>query len=93
MKFYIHTWGCQMNVYDSERLADLLTANGYEEVPEAESADIILLNTCAVRENAKEKIYHQLGRWKELKRANPNSAARPRSTSSSDRRPCTSCPE
>ena len=53
MKFYIHTWGCQMNVYDSERLADLLTANGYEEVSEAESADIILLNTCAVRENAK----------------------------------------
>ena len=71
MKFYIHTWGCQMNVYDSERLADLLTANGYEEVPEAESADIILLNTCAVRENAKEKIYHQLGRWKELKKGNP----------------------
>ena len=71
MKFYIHTWGCQMNVYDSERLADLLTANGYEEVSEAESADIILLNTCAVRENAKEKIYHQLGRWKELKKANP----------------------
>ena len=60
-----------MNVYDSERLADLLTANGYEEVPEAESADIILLNTCAVRENAKEKIYHQLGRWKELKKGNP----------------------
>lgn len=72
MKFYIHTWGCQMNVYDSERLADLLTANGYEEVSEAESADIILLNTCAVRENAKEKIYHQLGRWKGSRGKSPD---------------------
>jgi tRNA-2-methylthio-N6-dimethylallyladenosine synthase len=72
-KLYIKTWGCQMNEYDSEKMADLLDAtHGYTLTEEAESADVILLNTCSIREKAQEKVFHQLGRWKTLKQTNPN---------------------
>lgn len=72
-KLFIKTWGCQMNEYDSEKMADLLdSTHGYEATTEAEDADIILLNTCSIREKAQEKVFHQLGRWKNLKKDKPD---------------------
>lgn len=70
-KYYIKTWGCQMNEYDSSRICDLLEQHGLKKVQEPEEADLLILNTCAVREKAAVKLYHQLGRWKELKKNNP----------------------
>ncbi|WP_028867524.1 tRNA (N6-isopentenyl adenosine(37)-C2)-methylthiotransferase MiaB [Psychromonas arctica] len=73
MKLHVKTWGCQMNEYDSSKMADLLNAsNGYVSVDEAEDADVILLNTCSIREKAQEKVFHQLGRWRKLKEKNPS---------------------
>ncbi|WJG08020.1 tRNA (N6-isopentenyl adenosine(37)-C2)-methylthiotransferase MiaB [Aliiglaciecola sp. LCG003] len=72
-KLFIKTWGCQMNEYDSEKMADLLdSTHGYELAQEAEDADVILLNTCSIREKAQEKVFHQLGRWKNLKKTKPD---------------------
>jgi tRNA-2-methylthio-N6-dimethylallyladenosine synthase len=72
-KLFVQTHGCQMNEYDSARMADLLNAShGLETTDRAEDADILLLNTCSIREKAQEKVFHQLGRWKHLKEANPN---------------------
>ena len=72
-RLYIKTHGCQMNEYDSARMADLLREeDGYVVVDSAEQADLILLNTCSIREKAQEKVFHQLGRWKHLKAANPD---------------------
>jgi len=71
-KLFIKTWGCQMNEYDSQKMADLLdTTHGYQVADTAEEADIILLNTCSIREKAQEKVFHQLGRWKNLKQDKP----------------------
>ncbi len=71
-KLYIKTWGCQMNEYDSQKMAELLdSTHGYELAEEAEDADVILLNTCSIREKAQEKVFHQLGRWKHLKKDKP----------------------
>ncbi|MEM9699035.1 MAG: tRNA (N6-isopentenyl adenosine(37)-C2)-methylthiotransferase MiaB [Pseudomonadota bacterium] len=69
-KLFIKTYGCQMNVYDSERMAEAMT--GYEETQTPEDADLILLNTCHIREKAAEKVYSELGRYKGLKAANPD---------------------
>jgi len=67
-KLLIKTWGCQMNEYDSSKMADLLNAaNGYELTEDPKEADVLLLNTCSIREKAQEKVFHQLGRWKTLK--------------------------
>jgi tRNA-2-methylthio-N6-dimethylallyladenosine synthase len=71
-KLYIKTHGCQMNEYDSARMADLLAdSHGYELVSEPEDADLLLLNTCSIREKAQEKVFHQLGRWRALKERKP----------------------
>jgi len=70
---YIKTFGCQMNEYDSARLADALgVACGLETVDDPAQADVLLLNTCSVREKAQEKVFSQLGMWKPLKEKNPN---------------------
>jgi tRNA-2-methylthio-N6-dimethylallyladenosine synthase len=69
-KLYIKTYGCQMNVYDSERMAEALT--DYEETARPEEADLILLNTCHIREKAAEKVYSELGRFKGLKAQRPD---------------------
>ena len=66
-KLFVKTYGCQMNVYDSARMADLLTPLGYEIADAAEDADMVILNTCHVREKAAEKVYSELGRLKRLK--------------------------
>ncbi|MFM8356032.1 MAG: tRNA (N6-isopentenyl adenosine(37)-C2)-methylthiotransferase MiaB, partial [Gammaproteobacteria bacterium] len=72
-KLFIRTHGCQMNEYDSARMADLLAdSHAYELVDTPEAADLILLNTCSIREKAQEKVFHQLGRWRELKAARPD---------------------
>ncbi|MGK0499442.1 MAG: tRNA-2-methylthio-N6-dimethylallyladenosine synthase [Oceanicoccus sp.] len=72
-KLFIKTHGCQMNEYDSNRLQDLLgVSHGLEITDNAEDADVLLLNTCSIREKAQEKVFHQLGRWRHLKEQNPN---------------------
>lgn len=71
-KLYIKTHGCQMNEYDSARIQDLLgVSHGLEPTDNPEEADVLLLNTCSIREKAQEKVFHQLGRWKQLKENNP----------------------
>lgn len=71
-KVFVKTYGCQMNVYDSERMAEAMGAAGYVSTGEMEQADLILLNTCHIREKAAEKVYSELGRLKPLKKARPN---------------------
>src|SRR6476469_9141166 len=72
-KLFLRTFGCQMNEYDSDRIADLLRAeNGMERAQRPEDADLIVFNTCSVREKAQEKVFADLGRVRHLKRANPD---------------------
>ena len=66
--FFLRTYGCQMNVHDSEQIRNYLLNLGFNEVDELENSDIVVLNTCAIRENAKEKLYGFLGRAKHLKK-------------------------
>ena len=66
-RLYIKTYGCQMNVYDSERMADVLRPLGYTLTDDAEGADLVVLNTCHIREKASEKVYSELGRIKRMK--------------------------
>ena len=72
-KLYIETQGCQMNEYDSSRMADLLgDSHGMELTSNPEEADVLLLNTCSIREKAQEKVFSELGRWRKLKEARPD---------------------
>src|SRR3954447_23358281 len=66
-KLYVKSYGCQMNVYDSNRMADLLAPEGYVETTVPDDADLIILNTCHIREKAAEKVYSELGRVRQLK--------------------------
>lgn len=66
-KVFVKTYGCQMNVYDSQRMADALAADGYRPTDVIEDADLVLLNTCHIREKAAEKVYSELGRIRQLK--------------------------
>ncbi len=71
-KLHIKTWGCQMNEYDSSKMADLLaTTHGYQLTEIPDEADLLLLNTCSIREKAQEKVFSLLGHWKLLKEKNP----------------------
>ncbi len=72
-KLHIRTFGCQMNEYDSNKMSDVLKhSHGLELTDDALEADVLLLNTCSIREKAQEKLFHQLGRWRKLKDKNPN---------------------
>ncbi|AKO93772.1 tRNA (N6-isopentenyl adenosine(37)-C2)-methylthiotransferase MiaB [Priestia filamentosa] len=71
-KFYIRTYGCQMNEHDTEVMAGIFMALGYEPTEEQGDADVILLNTCAIRENAENKVFGEIGHLKHLKRQNPD---------------------
>ena len=71
-KIYLKTYGCQMNVYDSEKMLDQLTEKGFEQTSEEENADLIILNTCHIREKAAEKVYSELGKYNGLKKTNPD---------------------
>ncbi|MCP4695525.1 MAG: tRNA (N6-isopentenyl adenosine(37)-C2)-methylthiotransferase MiaB [Gammaproteobacteria bacterium] len=67
-KLFIKTFGCQMNVYDSDKMAQALAAShGLTRTADVDEADVLLLNTCSIREKAQEKVFSQLGRWRELK--------------------------
>src|ERR1700675_612803 len=69
---FIKSYGCQMNDYDSNRMLDLLkSTHGLERVETPEEADLLLLNTCSVREKAQEKVFSELGRWRLLKIKKP----------------------
>ena len=68
-KVFVKTYGCQMNVYDSERMTDALSKDGYEATDVLEEADLVLLNTCHIREKAAEKVYSELGRLRDMKKA------------------------
>ncbi|MGD0274687.1 MAG: tRNA (N6-isopentenyl adenosine(37)-C2)-methylthiotransferase MiaB [Syntrophales bacterium] len=68
---YIHTFGCQMNVHDSELMADMMKKAGYLLTPDVNEADVIIVNTCSIRQKAAQKAYSQLGRFRELKRRKP----------------------
>ncbi|MFP5358651.1 MAG: tRNA (N6-isopentenyl adenosine(37)-C2)-methylthiotransferase MiaB, partial [Gammaproteobacteria bacterium] len=71
-KLYLITYGCQMNEYDSAKMADVLAAShGYSRTQNPDEADLLLLNTCSVREKAQEKVFSELGRWKDWKQADP----------------------
>ena len=73
VKLYLKTHGCQMNEYDSSRMVDVLReSHGATLVEDPANADLLLLNTCSIREKAAEKVFSELGRWKSLKRANPD---------------------
>jgi tRNA-2-methylthio-N6-dimethylallyladenosine synthase len=74
-KVFVKTYGCQMNVYDSARMTDALAADGYAETTVLEDADLVLLNTCHIREKAAEKVYSELGRLRDMKKAK-NAAGR-----------------
>ena len=72
-KVFIQTHGCQMNEYDSAKMLDLLGEKSNFQVTNDESAaDLLVLNTCSIREKAQERVFHQVGRWKALKEKNPN---------------------
>ncbi len=71
-KLFVKTYGCQMNVYDSERMVEVMEGAGFEQTDRADDADMILLNTCHIREKAAEKVYSELGRFKNLKNEKPN---------------------
>jgi tRNA-2-methylthio-N6-dimethylallyladenosine synthase len=67
-KVFVKTYGCQMNVYDSQRMTDSLGESGYQQTDSVEDADLVLINTCHIREKAAEKVYSQLGRLQKMKR-------------------------
>lgn len=72
MQYYkIFTYGCQMNVHESEKIAGQLSALGYAETENAENADVIVFNTCCVRENAEQHAYGNIGMFKKLKKEKP----------------------
>ena len=68
-KLYIQTYGCQMNQYDSDRIAQVMARRGYDQTDRIDAADLIVLNTCSVRDKAEQKVYSALGSWKEFKQA------------------------
>ncbi|MDP6162944.1 MAG: tRNA (N6-isopentenyl adenosine(37)-C2)-methylthiotransferase MiaB [Candidatus Thioglobus sp.] len=72
-KLHIRTFGCQMNEYDSNKMSDVLKAShGLDLTEDITKADVLLINTCSIREKAEDKLFHQLGRWRKLKDKNPN---------------------
>ncbi|MDH3362887.1 MAG: tRNA (N6-isopentenyl adenosine(37)-C2)-methylthiotransferase MiaB, partial [Gammaproteobacteria bacterium] len=71
-KLYIKTMGCQMNEYDSDKMADVLReSHGYRLTDTPDDADLLLVNTCSIREKAQEKVFSELGRWRALKEKKP----------------------
>ena len=70
-KYYLYTYGCQENESDSEKIRGLLESMSYKKVDVLEDADLLVLNTCAIRKNAEDKVFGELGRLKKLKRQKP----------------------
>ena len=76
-KAYVKSYGCQMNAYDAGRMADVLAAEGYSATESVEEADVVVLNTCHIREKAAEKVYSELGRLRPLKEERARQGGRP----------------
>ncbi|MBI5049842.1 MAG: tRNA (N6-isopentenyl adenosine(37)-C2)-methylthiotransferase MiaB, partial [Nitrospirae bacterium] len=72
MKYFLKTYGCQMNVHDSEKIAGILSESGYNAADSVTDADVIVLNTCSVRQKAEQKFFSELGRLKAEKKKNPD---------------------
>ncbi len=70
-KVFIQTYGCQMNEYDTDKMFEVLRQENYFHTDSQEDADLIILNTCSIREKAEHKVYSELGRLRNLKSANP----------------------
>src|SRR4030067_1586617 len=71
MKYYLKTYGCQMNVHDSEKIAGIFSESGYEDSESVKDADVIVINTCSIRQKAEQKFLSELGRLKAIKERNP----------------------
>ncbi|MBQ1967324.1 MAG: tRNA (N6-isopentenyl adenosine(37)-C2)-methylthiotransferase MiaB, partial [Clostridia bacterium] len=71
-KAFVHTYGCQGNVSDGERLQGMLQQMGYDFTDDVKKADLVLYNTCAIREHAEDRIYGNVGALKQYKKSNPN---------------------
>ena len=71
-KYHIVTYGCQMNVHESEKIAGILRRMGYEETPKLQDADVIVFNTCCIRENAENHAFGNIGALKKMKKEKPN---------------------
>ena len=71
-KVFIQTYGCQMNEYDTDKMFELLGTQNYTPASTMDEADLVLLNTCSVRDKAEQKVYSELGRMRQLKKQNPN---------------------
>ena len=71
-KYFLRTYGCQMNLHDSEEIKKYLELLGFTECDTLEESDLVVLNTCAIRENAQDKVFGYLGRCKHLKREKPS---------------------
>ena len=72
-KLFVKTHGCQMNEYDSAKMIDLLKAEeDFELVDSEDQADLLILNTCSIREKAQERVFHQIGRWRKIKEVKPD---------------------
>ena len=76
MKYYIKTFGCQMNVHESEKLAGMLESLGYISTDSYTDADVIVFNTCCIRDGVEQKIMGNIGALKKLKKVNPNAYSR-----------------
>ncbi|MBR2974983.1 MAG: tRNA (N6-isopentenyl adenosine(37)-C2)-methylthiotransferase MiaB, partial [Clostridia bacterium] len=72
MRYYIHTYGCQMNIHESEKVAGILEGLNYRPTDDQAFADVIVFNTCCIRETAEQKIVGHIGQLKKVKKANPN---------------------
>ena len=70
-KVFVQTFGCQMNEYDTDKMLEVLKKENYESTDSTQKADLIILNTCSIREKAEQKVYSQLGRLRKLKENNP----------------------
>ncbi len=75
-RLHVITWGCQMNVYDSARMADVLAPVGFAPSPVPDGADMVILNTCHIRDKAAEKVFSELGRLRRLKQAKEHAGGR-----------------
>src|SRR6266404_7721402 len=75
-RLFVKTYGCQMNVYDSARMTELMEALGYSPAATPEGADLVILNTCHIREKAAEKVFSELGAIRRLKRAGERQGGR-----------------
>ena len=92
-KVFVKSFGCQMNVHDAERMKDVLAGEGYADTSAIEDADLVILNTCHIRERATEKVFSELGKVREVKEARAICCAAPtmaRASSTRSSRPRTS---